>query len=103
MLALKVSLIVRSASLWLYRALPKIRETHPNFCIYMPVLIAIPRKVKIKTCFIGLGLSILTTTSLFLPAPAISEPTAAKIIVAQSPVERKRIAVLDFDLASTKV
>ncbi len=67
----------------------------------MPVLVAIPKKVKIKNCFIGLGLSILTTTTLFLPAPAISEPTAAKIIVAQSPAERKRIAVLDFDFAST--
>ncbi len=83
MLAIKVSLKVRSAAnLWLYRALPKTRETHPNFCIYMSLLVAIPKKVKIKTCVIGLGLSILTTTSLFLSAPVMSKPTAAKIIVA---------------------
>ena len=57
--------------------------------------------MKIKNCLIGLGLSVLTTTGLFLPAPAISEPTATKIIVAQARAERKRVAVLDFDFAST--
>lgn len=80
---------------------PKIRETHQHFCIYIPAAIAITKKVKIKNCVIGLGLSVLTTTGLFLPAPAISKPTAAKIIVAQAPAERKRVAVLDFDFAST--
>lgn len=60
------------------------------------------KKVKIKTCFIGLGLSVLTGTSLFLSAPVMSLPPSASI-VAQSPkpVERKRVAVLDFDFAST--
>lgn len=70
----------------------------------MSASIAITKKVKIKTCFIGLGLGILTTTGLFLPAPAISQPieaTAITIAQAQKPTERKRIAVLDFDFAST--
>ena len=80
---------------------PKIRETHKHFCIYTPAAIAITKKVKIKNCLIGLGLSVLTTTGLFLPAPAISEPMATKIIVAQARAERKRIAVLDFEFAST--
>ena len=57
--------------------------------------------MKIKNCLIGLVLSVLTTTGLFLPAPAISEPTATKLIVAQARAERKRVAVLDFDFAST--
>ncbi|WP_199191975.1 hypothetical protein [Chlorogloea sp. CCALA 695] len=61
---------------------PKIRETHQHFCIYIPAAIAITKKVKIKNCVIGLGLSVLTTTGLFLPVPAISKPIAAKIIVA---------------------
>ncbi len=56
------------------------------------------KEVKIKTCFIGLGLSVLTGIGLFLPAPAISLPPSASIVVAQvPPVERKRVAVLDFD------
>ena len=57
--------------------------------------------MKIKNCLIGLGLSVLTTTGLFLPAPAISEPTATKIIVAQARAERKRVAVLDFDASTS--
>ncbi len=72
----------------------------------MPELIAVTiiiKKVKIKTCFIGLGLGILTTTGLLLPMPAISQQAIAETIVAQAqkPAERKRIAVLDFDFAST--
>ena len=58
--------------------------------------------MKIKTCFIGLGLSVLTTTGLFLPAPVLSQPRATVTVAqAQKPAERKRIAVLDFDFAST--
>ncbi|WP_158506176.1 CsgG/HfaB family protein [Synechocystis sp. PCC 7509] len=60
--------------------------------------------MNIKTCFIGLGLGILTTTGLFFPAPAIlSAQSTAEVIIAQAqkPIERKRIAVLDFDFAST--
>lgn len=69
----------------------------------MLTLIAISKKVNIKTCFIGLGLGILTTTGLFIPAPATSQQTTAQTVIAQAqkPVERKRIAVLDFDFAST--
>lgn len=59
-----------------------------------------------KTYIIGLSLSILTvTTSLLLPTPVISQQAIAENGVAQVQVqkstERKRIAVLDFDFAST--
>lgn len=59
-----------------------------------------------KTYIIGLSLSILTaTTSLLLPTPAISQRAIAENKVAQVQIqkstERKRIAVLDFDFAST--
>ena len=59
-----------------------------------------------KTYIIGLSLSILTaTTSLLLPTPVISQRAIAENKVAQVQVqkstERKRIAVLDFDFAST--
>lgn len=66
-------------------------------------IITITKKVNVKTCFIGLGLGILTTTGLFFPAPAISQQATTQTIIAQAqqPVERKRIAVLDFDFAST--
>ncbi len=70
----------------------------------MSASIVTNRKVKIKTCFIGLGIGVLTTTGLFLPAPAMSSlPPSAEVIIAQAqkPAERKRIAVLDFDFAST--
>ncbi len=73
----------------------------------MPESIAVTsntKKVKTKNCFISLGLGILTTTGLFLPAPDISQPLAAAEITiaqAQKPAERRRIAVLDFDFAST--
>ncbi len=54
----------------------------------MPESIAITtitKKVNIKPCFIGLGLGILTTTGLFLPAPVMSQPlAAAEITIAQA-------------------
>lgn len=59
--------------------------------------------MKIKARSVCLGLSALILTNFFLPTPVISQSISSQVQIAQAqkPVERKRIAVLDFDFAST--
>lgn len=59
--------------------------------------------MKVKTRSVCLVLSAAIATSLVVPVPAISQVSFSQtqIAQAQTPVERKRVAVLDFDFAST--
>lgn len=59
--------------------------------------------MKVKTRSVCLVLSAAIATSLVVPVPAISQVSFSQtqIAQAQTPVERKRVAVLDFDFANT--
>lgn len=58
--------------------------------------------MKLKTSSMCLGLSVLLVTSLGVNAPVIAAEVLGETRIAQAQTrERKRIAVLDFDFAST--